>query len=219
MTTASSESWSRRAQNSLLLLTLLCTSALADQQQWTLEKDEDAIKVYTRSVPDWPVRQFRGVVEIDARIESLLAILDDNASCPRWIHNCISGELLERPDTYHKYNYMQTKAPWPVKKRDSILYTTTSINGDRVEIIGIAKPDYRPHDRKFVRIPRQEVRWELAPLENGAIKVVFESVFDPGGSVPDWAVNRTIIDTPFHTLKNMRLLVKEPRYRDTELGL
>ena len=209
----------RFSGNWILVFVLLCTHAIADQNEWTLEKDEDAIRVYTRTMSDWPVRQFRGVVEIDARIESLLALLDDNASCPRWIHNCITGELLERSDSYRKYNYIQTKAPWPVKKRDSILFTTTTVTEDGVEIIGIAKPDYRPRDRKFVRIPRQEVRWELTPLENGAVQVVFETKFDPGGSVPDWAVNRTLIDTPFNTLKNMRLLVQEPKYRDTELKL
>lgn len=199
-----------------LVLLLLCTP-VAGQSEWTLDKDEDGIKVYTRSVPGWSVRQFRGVVEIEARIESLLALLDDNASCPRWIHNCIVGELLDEPDSYRKYNYMQTKAPWPVKKRDTILFTTTTVTDDRVEIIGIARPDYRPDVRKFVRIPEQEVRWELTPMGNGYVLVVFESKFDPGGSVPDWALKRTVIDTPFNTLKNMRLLVQEPKYRDTDM--
>ncbi len=201
-----------------IVLVLLCTRVIAGQGEWVLEKDTDGVRVYTRSVPGWSVRQFRGVVEIEARVESLLALLDDNASCPRWIHNCISSELLERSDTHRKYSYMQTKAPWPVKKRDTILITTTTITDDHVEITGIAEPDYLPQDRKFVRIPKQEIRWELTPMRNGYVQVVFESKFDPGGSVPDWALNRTLIDTPFNTLTHMRLLVQEPEYRDTELG-
>ena len=191
---------------------------MAGQGEWTLEKDEQGIQVYTRPVPGWTVRQFRGVVEIDARMESLLALLDDNESCPRWIHNCIASELLERSDPYRKYSYIQNKAPWPVKKRDAILFTATTVTDDFVEIVGIAKPDYRPHERKFVRIPRQEVRWALTAMENGYIQVIFESKFDPGGSVPDWAVNRTLIDTPFNTLRAMRLVVQEAKYRDAEIA-
>jgi len=212
--------WSIKSRSSIcaIVLVLLCTQVKGGQGDWVLEKDEDGVSVYTRSVPGWSVRQFRGVVEIEARVESLLALLNDNASCPRWIHNCIAGEPLEQPDSYRKYSYMQTKAPWPVKKRDTILFTTTTITEDRVEIIGTAKPDYLPQDRKFVRIPKQEVRWELAPMGNGYVQVSFESKFDPGGSVPDWALNRTLIDTPFNTLTHMRLLVREPEYRDTELG-
>ena len=201
-----------------LVLLLLCALAIAEEGEWSLEKDADGIKVYTREVSGWSVRQFRGVVEIDARIESLLALLDDNASCSRWIHNCITSELLERTDAYRKYSYVQTKAPWPIKKRDTVLFTTTTVTDGHVEIIGIAMPDYRPRERKFVRIPKQEVRWELKPMENGYVQIIFESKFDPGGSVPDWAVNRTLIDTPFNTLRNMRQLVQEPKYRDTELS-
>lgn len=209
---------STRSRSSIcaIALVLLCTHVVAGQGEWVLEKDEAGVRVYTRSVPGWSVRQFRGVVEIEARVESLLALLDDNASCPRWIHNCILSELLEQSDLYRKHSYMQTKAPWPVKKRDTILLTTTTITDGHVEITGTAKPDYRPQDRKFVRIPKQEIRWELTPLGNGYVQVVFETKFDPGGSVPDWALNRTLIDTPFNTLTQMRLVVQEPIYRNTE---
>lgn len=201
----------------LFLLLLLCAQASAEQDEWTLEKDEAGIKVYTRSLQEWSVRQFRGVVEIEARIESLLALLDDETSCPRWIHNCISSELLEQPDRYRKYYYVRNNAPWPVKKRDTILFNTTTVTEDHIEIIGIAEPGYRPPDKKFVRIPKQEVRWKLMPTENGNVQVTFETKFDPGGSVPKWAVNRTLIETPFNTLRKMREVVQEPKYRDTAM--
>ncbi len=201
------------------LIIFVSAHAMAGEGDWTLEKDEESIAVYTRAVPGWPVRQFRGVAEIEARIESLLALLDDNAACERWIHNCISSEAVELPDRYNKYSYIRNKAPWPVKKRDAILLTTVTVADDRVEITGTARPDYRPRERKFVRIPRQEIRWLLTPLNNGKVQVVFEGLFDPGGSVPNWAVNRTLIDTPFETLKDMREVVREPQYRDTVLQM
>jgi len=44
--------------------------------------------------------------------------------------------------------------------------------------------------------------------------VVFRLHIEPAGEIPSWLANIAVIDTPYHTLNNMRDMVKREKYRN-----
>jgi hypothetical protein len=43
--------------------------------------------------------------------------------------------------------------------------------------------------------------------------VVFRLHIEPGGEIPSWLANIAVIDTPYHTLNNLKEMVKREKYR------
>jgi hypothetical protein len=70
-------------------------------------------------------------------------------------------------------------------------------------------PDYIPKKEEFVRIPRSEGFWIFEDQGNGTIKVVQQSVADLGGSVPDWAVNSSIVEGPYDVLLALKNVLEQ----------
>jgi hypothetical protein len=40
------------------------------------------------------------------------------------------------------------------------------------------------------------------------VLVAYQIHADPGGSIPGWLANATVVDTPFKTLKNLRSTIQ-----------
>jgi len=47
---------------------------------------------------------------------------------------------------------------------------------------------------------------------------VYEVSINPGANIPKWIVNALSIDLPFYTLKNLRNIIKEDRYRVAKIN-
>jgi hypothetical protein len=47
--------------------------------------------------------------------------------------------------------------------------------------------------------------------------VTWQHHTEPGGSIPNWLVNKLIVDTPFNTLRNLRSIVQEEKYEKVKL--
>ena len=65
---------------------------------WDLTKETNNIRVYTRSVEGSSFKEYKGVVQIEASLSSLVALVDDVLDYPNWIHTCIEATVLKRID-------------------------------------------------------------------------------------------------------------------------
>jgi ribosome-associated toxin RatA of RatAB toxin-antitoxin module len=72
--------------------------------------------------------------------------------------------------------------------------------------------DYLPLNDKNVRVPQLEGAWNIIPLSANQCRVVFRLHIEPGGEIPSWLANIAVIDTPYHTLTNLREMVKKEKY-------
>jgi ribosome-associated toxin RatA of RatAB toxin-antitoxin module len=70
----------------------------------------------------------------------------------------------------------------------------------------------------LVRIKNMTGKWQLTPVENNKVKVVYEMNIDPGGKIPKWLVNAMLVDIPFNTLQKLRSIVKEAKYVNANLN-
>ncbi|HEX7804097.1 MAG TPA: START domain-containing protein [Pseudoxanthomonas sp.] len=178
------------------------------QEGWSLAKNVDGIKVYTRNVPGSPLREFRGEVQLKATPDSVVRVLRDANAFRTWMPDVAVSELLKATDT-EQFHYLDNKAPWPVSNRDGVYHFTYSRAGDDTVTIRVeAVPDYLPVREGKVRIPQANGQWRLVPNAAG-VNVTYQMHAAPGGSIPTWLANQTVVDTPYGTLKALRRHLQE----------
>lgn len=203
---------------SLMLFSILISTISADAEDWELIKDEDGIMVYTRTISGSNIKEFRGVTNIMAPLDSILGVLNDTEACPKWIHNCKDALKLRDISFNEGYIYQVIDFPFPVKDRDLILQSKMSQDpvskAITIELTSI--PDYIS-ETKNVRIKKSNGKYVIKPIDNGSFEVTWQHHTEPGGRIPSWLVNKLIVDTPFNTLRNLRSLVQDEKYRRAKL--
>lgn len=196
----------------VILTGLLFSHVSMAQSEWKSEKDADGIKIYTRVVADSPLKEFKGEVDIATTPERVVKALKDANSFRKWMPDVASSELLKSSDS-DQYHYLENAVPWPLAKRDGVYHFTyvNSIEGG-VPVVTVrveALPDYVPKKDGRVRIPRSDGFWKIVPTTSGA-NITWQIHADPGGAIPTWLVNSTVVDTPFKMLKGLRGLLESP---------
>lgn len=193
----------------------------AQAGDWVLEKDDTklGIKVYTRVVEGSALKEFKGVATVPASLVSTVALVDDHPAGSSWIHDCKELETVERPSPTETIFYLVTAAPWPVKDRDSTVYTKLTQDPESlaVRITMDIRQDVRPEVKGRVRLKEMKGFWEFTPVDQHRTEVTYQVHADPAGSLPDWLVNSLVVDMPYNTLKNMQTKVLEDKYQQATL--
>jgi len=208
----------RKSLTEYCLLLLLCSISHNLYSEWELVKDEDGIKVHTRTVESSPYREFKGTTIISASLATVLGVLDANGACPDWVHQCESSVLLEDDGLGNRYTYQVTDLPFPVASRDSVMHVniTNDAATGIITIITHSAPDHYPPS-KHVRIIESVGSFELTPLSANETRIVWSQHVNPAGKLPAFMINAFVIDMPFKSLQAMRKLVLLPRYQALEL--
>ncbi|WP_321820668.1 MULTISPECIES: START domain-containing protein [unclassified Burkholderia] len=197
----------RNLLSAALLIGLLASQTAFAQDGWSLARQADGIRVYVRNVDGSPLREFRGEVQIRATPDDVVKVLRDADAYRQWMPDVAASELLKATDT-EQFHYLDNKAPWPVSNRDGIYHFTYTKAGDGAVTVRVeAVPDYLPLREGKVRIPQAKGQWKLVPDAEG-VKVTYQMHASPGGAIPDWLANRTVVDTPYGTLKALRSRVQ-----------
>ncbi len=180
------------------------------QSDWSLARDAEGIKIYVRNIVGSPLREFRGEVELKASPEMVVKVLRDADAFRKWMPDVASSELLKTTDS-EQFHYLDNKAPWPVSNRDGIYHFVYSKAGDGTVTIRVeAVPDYLPLRENKVRISQANGQWKLVPSADGVI-VIYQMHAAPGGAIPGWLANQTVVDTPYGTLKGLRSYLQAAR--------
>jgi len=184
---------------------------------WVLKKEAHGIQVFLRDIPGSALKSFKGVINIPARLSSLVAVIEDTKVYPQLLQKCKSARDIKLIGNNQAYKHIVTDMPWPVKDRDTVVYSIMQQNkqSKQVEIKMKAAPKMLPLTKDIVRITTMTGRWVLIPEKNGT-KVIYEMSVDPAGNLPKWLVNTISTDMPFNTLNNLRVLVKRPVYKQVK---
>ncbi|MEM7656998.1 MAG: START domain-containing protein [Bacteroidota bacterium] len=191
---------------SLICWILFCFPLLA-QDEWKLEREETNIQVFTRKIPGEPLKEFKAQMEAPVPPEQILALLLDWKSNPTWTDRCSKTELVEQLSAQHLILHSFIETPWPVSDRDMVFSFEVTRKEPAIICNMIGLPDRLPPTDKLVRITNYRGEWRLTPLENGKTQIVLQSLVDPGGSIPDWLANSSVVDSPFATMKNLSQLL------------
>jgi hypothetical protein len=200
-----------------LLLTLALFSAPATaQEDWKLTKDTEGIQLYTREVPGQVLKNFRGVMQIDAPLRQVAAMLADVPAMPEWFFMLEESRWLKGDKVDDSYVYLAMKGIWPVSPRDVVVHVkvrqdpvTLTIHADVDSEEGIL-----PRQEGFVRLPSMRATWRLTPVNPQHTVVEIQGSADPGGMIPTAIANFAVTILPEQTLKKMRVHLAKPEYKD-----
>jgi len=196
--------------NKFLLLILLVINPFT-QSDWNLKKDKNGIEVYTRSFEGSLFDEFKGVTTIESSsLEKVLAVILDVKNYESLFPDCMNPKVLKQDGKYYDIHYIQVKAPWPVKNRDTVYEQNAVVdkNGKHAIVTLKPLPDFIVEEKEFVRIRRGSGFWELEEDENKNVRVTYQFHGEPGGDIPAWLANSFVVTQPFETLVNLKNRVK-----------
>jgi len=171
---------------------------------WTLSKNQDGIRIYTRTVAGSDLLEFKGITVVNATLKNLILKIQRVDNYSKWMQNIEESRLLKKVDKTHFYSYTEEDVPWPFSNRDIVLLNSVAAN-DSIAVISLeSKPDYIPEKNGIVRIKIGKGYWKFVKISKKKSRVEYCFYSDPEGSFPDWIVNKFIVDVPFSTLKNLK---------------
>lgn len=211
--------WNTRpltATSALLLTLALFLVPASAQNDWKLTKDTEGIQLYTREVPGQVLKNFRGVMQIDAPLRQVAAMLADVPAMPEWFFMLEEARWLQHDKVDDAHVYMAIKGIWPVSPRDVVVHVkvrqdpvTLSIHVDANSEEGIL-----PRQEGFVRLPSMRASWRLTPINPKHTEIEIIGSADPGGLIPVPIANFAVTVLPEQTLKKMRVHLAKPEYQD-----
>jgi len=192
---------------------------LSADVDWTLKRDRDGIKVYTRSIEGSEHKAVRAEMIVQASINALVGLTMDTSACPKWAALCKRAEIVRKESESEYYVHTFNDLPWPVKDRDVVAKVTWSADPQgSVSMAAKLVPGLVPEKKKVVRLTDGITRWGFSPAPNGETRVGSSVHLEPGGSIPAWLTNTLLIDSPYDTLQGMRMLVQTGQYDDARFA-
>lgn len=199
-----------------VVLLSVANISMAEVGPWQLEAQDEAkdIKVFTRTVGDSPLKEFKGVTHIKASVNDFVALLQDSDSATSWMHNVIEFDVMESPSDTTNIVYTVNKTPWPVTNRDAYIQSEMSADQNGVVTSSIvAVPTFKESNEDYIRMPELNGSWVFTPQAEGMVEVVYQVHANPGGSLPNWLVNSIVVETPLNTLANLHDVIKNEKYQ------
>ncbi len=187
-----------------LLLSLMSFSTLF-HGGWDLKKDKNGIKVYTRSVEGYKLKEFKGVVRIKTTMAQAKSVLMRISSYTTWQHNVSTAKIVGDKTSDQFYAYVVTNAPWPVSDREVVVKNDIEKGTDgSVTFHMNAVTGKGPQNTGNVTMTYMKGFWKLTPMGDGTVEVIQQVHADPAGNIPDWLSNSAVVDTPYKTLYNLK---------------
>jgi hypothetical protein len=192
--------------NRFLFLILLFINPFPESE-WNLKKEKDGIKIFTRSVEGSTFDEFKGTTTIKkSSLSEVLDVILDVENYESLFPDLMNPKVLKQDGKYYDIHYIQVKAPWPVKNRDTVYEQKAVVdeNGKYAFVSLNPLPDFIVEDKDFVRILEGSGFWELEEDESNNVKVIYQFHGEPGGHTPAWLANIFVVSQPFETLKNLK---------------
>lgn len=199
-----------------LLLFLCCflSSSSLLAQKWDLAKESNGIKIYTRKIDGWGLKEYKAEMVVKTSFETVLSTIRSAKDRLEWSHNSIEARELERTGKDIVYIYSKVDAPWPVSDRDNIVkyvFEYPTSNSAKILMSSVKTHQKAPIYEGIVRIEKMKGFWTVTDNKNGTISLVQQCVAEPGGNIPDWLANSAIVDNPFQTMTKLRTYVEKKK--------
>lgn len=172
---------------------------------WELQKNLDGIKVYTRSVDDWDIQEFKVITILNVKRYIIFDVLMNVAEYSNWYPDIIESQVLNKVSNNEIYCYSKIDVPWPSTDRDGEShFKAVHNNEDKTTIISMeACSKYKAKQEGYIRMTKGYGFWKLTSKGDQTV-VHYQYLSDPGGSIPAWLINMFIVDNPYNTVKALK---------------
>ncbi len=203
----------------ILLLSLTAGRPLAAQKDWELKKDQEGIRVYSRSAENSRYNELKVEMTLAAKLSSLAALVLDIDNYPNWSFNTEKSYVLKKISPSELYFYTLIHSPWPASNRDLAVHLSLSQEetGKTLSIRAECVPGYIPPKNDIICVPLSIEQWTVVPMPGDKIRIEYQLKLDPGASVPPWLINLFSTKGPYETFSHLRQQIQKDRYRNAAI--
>jgi hypothetical protein len=188
----------------IVIFSLLYFLPLSAQKDWSLKKDKDDIKIYTRSVDSSKIKAYKAEMTVKSTLDKVKNIIVDGDQLYVWNYKAIDSKLLKKPSESTYLIWMALDLPWPLRNRDFVTSIKLNrISKDVIRIDIMAASDQYEVQEDYLRMISFEGYW-LLEQQGNIVKITHEMYGDPGGNLPSWFVNSTITRAPYYNFAALR---------------
>ena len=91
----------------LLIVTSFLLFTINSEPEWKKRKEKSGIVVYTRSIENAPMDEFKGIITVsNTTLMEVLDVIMDIENYPKWIPDCMKAETLHKDGKYHSLHYV-----------------------------------------------------------------------------------------------------------------
>lgn len=196
----------------LVILLALLNSNQSLANDWKLEKQKNNVSIYSKQT-DSGYKEILVKTTVDTNPYALVALLDDVTFSPQWIHNCLEVKILEEISPTERLVNSFFAAPWPIKDRDMVTVSSTTVSDNMVQIQISDRGNTTPRHPKYVRMQNMHGLWEAIRLESGKSEITYTGGGNPGGNLPTFIANKEMISSMFKTFQNLSEVILIDEYQ------
>ena len=202
----------------VVLLSLLPFYGLC-QTDWELEEVEGPLKVYTRLKEGTTYLETKVAGKGDADLSAIIAVMQDADNYTKFMPSCIeSSKRNMKGDTIQVHTVI-TEAPWPVSNREGTYEFKYKYYPDSNQVIVKFKAIVNSMPTLgCVQVEDAEGYWKFVELNKNEIYVEYVIYANPGGSIPSWLSNMSVIDLPLGTVIGAFYRTKLPEYKEKKVS-
>lgn len=188
-----------------------------DDPAWERVSDSEGIEVRLRTIEGSDFDAFQGRKVVNARLASIVAVMEDPDTCTEWVHQCSEARKLDG-NLQLSHVYGVNDMPWPTDDRDYILENRTYFSQatPTVHRTVTVRPDYLPENGR-VRVRGMQIHYYFTPVSEDRTEVVWTQHTEPGGFIPGWLVNLLLVDIPHQSLMHLESVANRLPYRTARL--
>lgn len=194
-----------RCLSAILLLVVFKTSMYA-QNNWTVLKVKDGIKISSRHSHDSPFDDIRVELDVIGNIEQLEAILTDVSKYKEWSYATKVSKLVKSLGPGKFIYYTEIEVPWPATNR--VFYANfelkKNITDKSMNILAVNIPNYEPVPKDLIQVPLSKGAWNITTIANKSIHIDYILEMNPGGSLPVWVLNLFSTKGPMESFENIK---------------
>jgi len=196
--------------NLLILILFFFSFNLIKAQDinWNLRKNSNGITIHTRKIEKTGIVEFKAEMIVNKTIDSVLNIVTNTESYTQWMSNVIVSKTLKIINENEKYIYLVSEVPWPLKNRDMPFYQKIIKSKKIIKITLAGISNYTPPIEGIKRITKKLTGlWILIPISDKQVKIIYQSSFYPGPTMPNWILRLFTVDGAYKTLIELRELI------------
>ncbi len=203
----------------LVSVCLFLQFSAKSQEDWSLKKDKNSIKVFTRKTKNFKVDEIKVECEFDGRVSQLVAVLLDVNKHYEWVYKTTKSQFLKKITDTDIFFYTEIQAPWPFENRDLIVHMKMLQNSNKIITIEANNVnDFMPDKKHIVRVRYSRANWIITPLNNKKFKIEYRVQIDPGDGVPAWILNLFIANGPYDTFLKLKEQIQRPPYLNAKFS-
>jgi hypothetical protein len=188
---------------------------------WDLIKEDNGIRVYSKSDPSSDFIEIKAVSEVESTIESFVALMNDVDNFKNWMHAAKEAKLIQRTGEFRYTYYLLSDLPWPAQDRDVVL--SLSIHRDpqtRAVYTKSRNVDGVVNEKEGIqRIQSVRTSWRFVPDSENKIKIIFHTRVLPNVKLPEWLAQQIYHMGPYNTITNMRNMIRQQKYTKASVDM